>query len=147
VIVETRYNVNIRFNSARERNKFIKKYKAEKAGEPLTPEGLLFVETVQVLPLSYRGSREVHFSVGVPIGEMETVILPGDWTVAFDFIPDHPGEGSHFRRLTHPITDPTWVRLWDAAEVLYRESGDFHRYFEGIYIDHENRVIELSLGS
>jgi hypothetical protein len=35
----------------------------------------------------------------------------------------------------------------DAAEILYRESGDFHRFFEGIEVDHKNRVIELGMGS
>lgn len=165
--MDTHYSVNIRFYSKKEKNKFIKQFKAEKAkAQPPLIDGHLTVETVQVQHVWFPGeSREVSFCVGVPVGELEKVIQPGDWTVVLDFIPDDlPGvdippdlpvvqqvnmhmAGTHRKRFTTVVTDPNWVRLWDAAEVLFRESGDFHRYFEGIDIDHEHRVIRLVMGS
>jgi len=49
--------------------------------------------------------------------------------------------------LSNPITNPTSTALVDKVNTYLRDTCDFHSFVECLYIDRENRVIGVSLGS
>jgi hypothetical protein len=150
------YHVNIEFRSASEKDKFIKvfhTYKNRRRKDQWI-DGHITTSTVEIQSVGhYRAdTRETFFSAIVPLGGMDKILEEGEWTVTYKVLEDHSESSSlkgHFnvKKFTLKVSNPTWGMLWDAAEVLFRESGDFHRYFEGIDIDRQNRVIDLAMGS
>jgi hypothetical protein len=148
-LVSIDHNVNISFSSEKNKNKFIKEFQVFK-GKSKMIDGHITTETVEIEHSYYKDfSRKVLFSVNLPFDEMDKVLGTGEWTVKLGIV---KGEGNdinqyYTKNYTHKVIDPTWGKLWDAAEVLFRACHDHHCYFEGINIDHTNRVIELSMGS
>lgn len=87
--------------------------------------------------------RHTVWSIHEVADHMDNVAFHGTYTVQLSTDPFWSATPGHY---TEEVTDPTWTNLWQVADRLVKQGGDFHHIYIEVF-DEDHDTLHLWLGS